>query len=315
MNSFSYIGFDAISCVAEEAKNPSKTVPGAILSALGIIAMFYVAATLTLTGMVYYKNIDFEAPFPAAFRSVGLPALALITGIGVAIGMCNTALVALLSQTRLFLALSQDGLIPRSLGESVRKSTVACGFVVSLLALRVPTQALVDVVSGGTLLAFLGANLSLILMRYRVLPNEPKYSSKVLYVFVAGCFVFGLGLRLHASTLMKSLLYAISGPMLVIPFIIMNSENLDHGTRGELATPSFRCPWVPIIPLLGALTTSLLFTQISHKALLALAGWLFMSAVMYCSHGRFHSYANDVNPIPSERTAISADTSHGGIEI
>lgn len=312
---FSYIGFDEISCVAEEAKNPSKNVPTAILSALAIVALLYVGATLTLTGMVFYKNIDFEAPFPAAFRSVGLPLLARITSIGVAIGMCNTALVGILSQTRLFLALSQDGLIPRSLGENARRSTVACGFMVSLLALRVPTQALTDVVSGGTLLAFLGANLSLILTRYRALPNGPRYSSSILYVFVAGCFIFGFAVRLHTSTLLKTLMYALSCPMLVISFLIMNSEKLDIGTHGELSSPSFRCPWVPIIPLLGALTTSMLFTQLSHKALIALAAWLFMSAAIYCTHGRYNSYANHVHPIPTERTAVSANAHPNAIHI
>lgn len=303
---FSYIGFDEVAIVAEEAQNPSSTVPTAILGSLFIVAVLYVAATLVLTGMVKYSNIDLDAPFPVAFRSAGMPLLARAISVGVAIGMANTALVGMLAQTRLFFALSQDGLTPRLLGANARRSTLVCGLVVSLLALRAPTQSLADVVSGGTLMAFLFTNVALILSRYKVLPQGSRRSHRHVYVFVAGSILFGWAMRVHSLISLKIVLYAMSLPLMTAAALLINAENLDAGTEGEIARPSFRCRWVPLVPLLGVVTTSILFTQLSPKALLALACWLSMSSVLYCMHGRFHSFANDLGPIPSERSPVTS---------
>lgn len=307
---FSYVGFDEVATVAEEAKNPSITAPLAILGSLIIVTVLYVASTLVLTGMVKYSNIDFEAPFPAAFRAAGYSSLASVIGIGVAIGMANTALVGILAQTRLFLALSQDGLIPRSLGANVRRSTAVCGIIVSLLALVVPTQSLTDVVSGGTLIAFLCTNISLILTRYKLIPGGPRRVSSHVYVFVVGCLLCGCAVRIHSWSPLNIACYALSFGLILISAWFIISENMDTGSETEHIRPAFQCPMVPLVPLLGSLTTSILFTQLSHKALMALALWLVLSSLMYCMYGRFNSFANDVGPVPNERTAVNG-SNHG----
>ncbi len=214
---FSYIGFDEVATVAEEAKDAATTVPLAILGSLFIVGVLYVTATLVLTGMVKYSEIDFDAPFPAAFRAKGMPILASAIGIGTAVGMSNTALVGLLAQTRIFLAMGQDGLIPRSLGQNARRSTVVCGAIVSLLALRVPTQALTDVVSGGTLLAFLGTNASLLLTRYKLLPDNARFGSSMVYMYVVGALFFGLIVRFHTTAILRIPAFAFACPLLLVP--------------------------------------------------------------------------------------------------
>lgn len=302
---FSYIGFDEVATVAEEAKNPSRNVPLAILLSLFTVAFLYVASTLVLTGIVNYKMIDFEAPFPAAFRTIGMPSLAVAVGIGVAVGMLNTALVGILAQTRLFLALSQDGLIPRSLGDNSRKSAVVCGFIVSILSLCVPTQALTDVVSGGTLLAFLGTNISLVLTRYKVQPASINSNNKgMIFWYAAGAILFGFAIRLPETHGFKPYMFGLASPLLIMPAILINRDNLNN-TQEELEAPAFKCPAIPNVPLLGIFTTAILFAQLSKKALMALFLWLAFAVCIYSTHGRFNSYANSVAPIPNERTAVN----------
>lgn len=306
---FSYIGFDAVATVAEEATDPSATVHLAILGSLFVVAVLYVAATLVLTGMVKYTNIDFDAPFSAAFRSLGMPALGIIIGIGVVVGMTNTALVGLLAQSRIFLAMGQDGLIPRSLGQNARRSTVVCGAIVSLLALRTPTQALTDIVSGGTLLAFLGTNTSLLLTRCK-LQQDSRFGSFWVYVYVAGSLLFGLTLRVHTTEILRIPAFALACPLVFVPAVALQFENLGSGTDEEPESPSFKCPFVPLIPLLGVLTTALLFMQLSHKALGGLGLWLCVSSAVYCIYGRRHSQASNAveDSFVSERTAVNSSS-------
>lgn len=300
---FSYIGFDEVAVVAEEAKDAARAVPLAILVSLFIVAFLYIAATFVLTGMVNYTRIDYDAPFPAAFRFLRMPVLASMIGIGVAVGMVNTALVGLLAQSRIFLAMGQDGLIPRSLGENARRSTVVCGGIVSLLALGVPTKSLTDVVSGGTLLAFLGTNVSLILTRYKLLRGDWRFGPWLLYVYVVGCLLLGFTIRLHDLSFFGVPLFAFSLPLVVLPAVALGFENLGAGTDGEPDRPAFKCSYVPVVPLLGVLTTAVLFSQLSHKALGSLGAWLSLSSIVYCMYGRVHSEASSDSRTESVESA------------
>lgn len=169
---FAYIGFDSVSTHAEEAKNPKRDIPIAIIGSLLICTVLYVGVVAVLTGMVSYKQIDKDAGVSSAFAYVGLHwAEAIIASAGVA-GMTSVLLVMMLSAPRVFLAMARDGLVPKSFFADVHprfrtpwKSTIAIGCFVATLAGFLPIDALLDLTNIGTLFAFVVVCAAVLIMR------------------------------------------------------------------------------------------------------------------------------------------------------
>ncbi len=159
---FAYIGFDSISTHAEEARDPQRDLATGIIGSLLICTVLYVAVAAVLTGMVPYGQIDVLAPLTAAFRRHEMNfATGLIT-VGILAGVTSSLLVGTLSQPRILLAMSRDGLLPESFFGAIHprfrtpwKSTILVGFVVALAASVAPLGFLAELVSIGTLFAFL----------------------------------------------------------------------------------------------------------------------------------------------------------------
>lgn len=290
---FAYVGFDEVATVAEEARDAATTVPLAIMLSLLIVSCMYVVATLVLTGVVKYTDIDFDTPFSAAFRTSGAPVIAKLVGVGTAIGMMNTATVSLAAQPRIFFSMGRDGLLPSAFAESMRYTTLGCGVVVSLLALIVPTQALADVVSGGTLLAFLSTNIALLLTRFRLHSRSTK-GPFLVFMCAAGCGIAGILIRLGVNGKVGRIpAVLIAVPVSVIPALALGfSGDFRGGIAHERISPSFLCPWVPLLPMLGVFTTCFLLSQLSAKALSALGVWLILSCIFYFCYGARHSKAD-----------------------
>lgn len=282
---FSFIGFDEVATVSEEAHNAGRNVPLAIVISMLTVTAMYITASLILTGTVNYKEIDLDAPFSAAMRSVGLPLIAKLVGIGTALGMMNTALVGFTAQPRIFVSMGRDGLLPRSFAFSTKITTLGCGFGVSLLALLIDTQQLADVVSGGTLIAFLCTNLSVLLTRCRI-HSRARRVPLLVYVFVACSALTALVARLVVSvSLPLWIALSVSLPTCLIPATMLLSEEFEGGDMCERAPPTFLCPLVPALPLAGAFTTLFLLFQLSAKALTALVIWLAFSTTIYFCYG------------------------------
>jgi APA family basic amino acid/polyamine antiporter len=132
---FAYIGFDSISTHAEEARRPNRDVPIAIVAALLICTVLYVAVVAVLTGMVPYDKLDINAPVATAFAQVGLGWAKLLIALAGAAGITSVLLVMMLSQPRVLLAMARDGMLPPSFFGAVHerfrtpwKSTIATGF-------------------------------------------------------------------------------------------------------------------------------------------------------------------------------------------
>ena len=159
---FAYIGFDSISTHAEEARNPRKDMAIGLLGSLLICTVLYIGVTAVLTGMVPYEAIDVKAPFSQAFRRMNLPLTASLITIGILAGTTSSLLVGLLSQPRILLAMSRDGMLPHSFFGAVHprfltpwKSTILIGVVMSVFSALAPLNLLADLVSVGTLFAFI----------------------------------------------------------------------------------------------------------------------------------------------------------------
>lgn len=170
---FAYIGFDSISTHAEEARRPDRDVPIGILASLGICTLLYIAVAAVLTGMVPYTELDIDAPIAHAFGRYGLDAAAMLVSFGAVAGITSVLLVMLLSQARVLLAMSRDGLLPPGLFAAVHPrfrtpylSTVLTGIVVATVAALLPLKVLADLVNIGTLFAFVVVCAAVLIMRY-----------------------------------------------------------------------------------------------------------------------------------------------------
>lgn len=169
---YAYIGFDSVSTHAEEAKIPSKDVPKGIIYSLLICTVLYVLVAVVLTGMVPYNKIDIDAPVSSAFQSIGITWANFIISLGAIAGITSVLLVLLLSQPRVMLAMARDGMIPKKFFGAVHekfktpyKTTILTGLFVSLLAGLLPLRILAELVSIGTLFAFVIVCAAVLIMR------------------------------------------------------------------------------------------------------------------------------------------------------
>lgn len=156
-----YIGFDSISTHAEEARNPQKDMPIGIMGALVVCTALYVATAAVLTGMTHYTDINPAAPLANALQAKGLTFAGTLVTFGILAGMTSSLLVGNLCQPRVLLAMARDGLLPMKFFGAVHhrfktpwKSTMLVGFVVALGGALAPLEFLADLVSIGTLFAF-----------------------------------------------------------------------------------------------------------------------------------------------------------------
>jgi basic amino acid/polyamine antiporter, APA family len=179
---FAYIGFDVVSTSAGEAINPKKDIPFAIIASLGICTVLYILVSLVLTGMLNYKDITgdaLKAPVAFAFDKVGQPWAVFIITTAATIGLVSVMLVMMLGQTRVFLGMSKDGLLPKFFSkihpnfQTPWKSTILVGLVVSLVASFTPIGVLSDMTSFGTLFAFAMVCLAVLILRQRE-PNRDR---------------------------------------------------------------------------------------------------------------------------------------------
>lgn len=170
---FAYIGFDSVSTHSEEAKNPKRDVPIAIILSLLICTVLYIGVAAVLTGMVPTQNLNIDAPVSDAFKQVGLGWAQFLVALGALAGMTSVLLVSMLSQPRILLAKARDGLLPEKPFGVVHPkfktpwiSTIITGCFVAVLGGLLPLRVLSDLVSIGTLLAFVLVCAAVLIMRY-----------------------------------------------------------------------------------------------------------------------------------------------------
>lgn len=228
---FAYIGFDAVSTQAEEARQPQRDVPIGILGSLAICTVLYVAVVAVLTGMVRYDQIDPKAGVATAFAQNGMPwADAMISTVAT-IGITSVLLVMLLGSARVLMAMSRDGLLPKALAAihpTLRTpwvSSSVVGVFVIVFAGLLPLGALLELTNIGTLFAFVMVCAAVLVMR-RTNPDAPR---------------------------------------------------------------PFRCPLVPLVPLLGMAFCLLLMLSLPSHNWLRLIAWMGIGLVVYFAYGRRHS--------------------------
>ncbi len=176
---FAYIGFDAVSTAAQEAKNPQRDMPIGIIGSLAVCTVLYITFATILTGMVHYSKLGVAAPVAVAIDITPYAWLKLLVKFGIIAGFTSVMLVMLLGQSRVFYSMSRDGLIPKIFSDihpkwrtPWRSNMLFMGFV-SLFSAFLPLKVVGNMTNIGTLFAFVIVCASILVMRKKD-PNRPR---------------------------------------------------------------------------------------------------------------------------------------------
>jgi len=177
---FAYIGFDAVSTTAQEAKNPQRDLPIGIIASLLICTTLYIAVAGVLTGMVHWQDVNIEAPIARAFMDRGLTTASHIITLGALAGLTSVMLVMLLGQTRVLYAMANDGLLPKKFFAAIHpkfrtpyKNTILVGLLAAIVGSVTPIDDIGKMVNIGTLLAFVIVCIAVMILR-RTNPEQAR---------------------------------------------------------------------------------------------------------------------------------------------
>ncbi|MFG2722904.1 amino acid permease [Streptomyces sp. NPDC048416] len=176
---FAFIGFDIVATAAEETKNPQRDMPRGILGSLLICTLLYVAVSIVVTGMQHYTALSVDAPLADAFKATGHPFFAGVISFGAAVGLTTVCMILLLGQTRVFFAMSRDGLLPVFFSHvhprfrTPHRPTILLGVIIAIVAGFTSLSELADLVNIGTLFAFVVVAVGVVILRH-TRPDLPR---------------------------------------------------------------------------------------------------------------------------------------------
>lgn len=237
---FAYIGFDAVSTAAEEVRNPQRNMPIGIIASLLICTLLYIAVSLVLTGIVPYDQLGVKNPVAFALEYIQQDWVAGFISLGAITGITTVLLVMMYGQTRLFYAISRDGLLPKvfSRVSPVRQvpfvNTWVTGLLVSFFAGVVPLNKLAELTNIGTLFAFIVVSAGVLVLRKTQPDLKRAFKTPLvpLVPLLAIAFCSYLVLQLPLTTWISFVTWLLIG--LVIYFIYGRK----HSTLNEKASAS-----------------------------------------------------------------------------
>lgn len=239
---FAYSGFEAVANLGEETENPGRDMPRGLLGTLAICTLLYLGVCFVLTGMVKYTDLDEGAPISEAFHAVGLGWAGVIIGIAAVSGLSSVILVDIVAMGRIGYALCRDGLLPASVGKIHPKYstpfriTIGTTIVVAVIAAFVPLATLAEMVSIGTLFAFVVVAIAVAVLRRTKPKMERPFrtpSVPLLPIVSAVCCV-GLMSSLAVETWLRFLVWLVIGLVVYAGYGFKHSK-LGQGARGKVA--------------------------------------------------------------------------------
>ncbi|GGZ34970.1 amino acid permease [Streptomyces inusitatus] len=235
---FAFIGFDVVATAAEETKLPQRDMPRGILGSLFICTLLYVAVSIVVTGMQHYTELTVDAPLADAFKATGHPWYAGVISFGAVIGLTSVCMILLLGQTRVFFAMSRDGLLPRFFSRThpryrtPYRATLLLGIVIAIVAGLTNIEELAALVNIGTLFAFVIVALGVVILR-RTRPDLPRAFRTPLVPLlpiVSVAASFWLMLNLPSETWLRFGLWMLLG--VIVYFVYGRSHSrLEPGAK------------------------------------------------------------------------------------
>ncbi|MBI2785023.1 MAG: amino acid permease [Legionella longbeachae] len=229
---FAYIGFDAVSTAAEEAINPQRDLPRGIIGSLFICTLLYIVVAGLLTGIVHYSTLNVASPISHALLSLGHKTIASLISVGAIAGLTTVMLVLFYGLTRVMLAMTRDGLLPKIFSHTNRythtpmRIICVCGILMSSLAGFLPIDVLAELVNVGTLFAFLIVCAGVLYLHYtKPHMHRPFKTPCMPLVPILGMMsCFYLMINLSWITLLRFLIWMLIG--LVVYFIFGRTNSV-----------------------------------------------------------------------------------------
>ncbi len=168
-----FVGFDAVSTAAEEAKNPQRDMPIGIMGSLAVATVLYMSVSAIMTGVVPYQKLGVPDPVALVLNELKMPWASIIVSLGAIAGITSVLLVLLLGQPRILFAMSRDGLLPLSLSRVHKRfktpymTTLLTGLIVAIASALLPIRVVAELCSIGTLFAFIIVCSGVLVLRYK----------------------------------------------------------------------------------------------------------------------------------------------------
>lgn len=237
---FAYIGFDAVSTAAQEAKNPRRDMPIGILGSLVICTILYIMVSLVLTGLVHYTQLNVADPVAVGIDTTGVSWGSLLVKLGAVFGLATVMLVMLLGQSRVFFSMSRDGLLPKWASAVHPKfrtpwiSTIVVGVIVALMPAVKDIDFLSDLVNIGTLLAFAIVSAGVWVLRVR----QPEMERPFRTPLVPLVPILGIATALFVMSRLPRVTWEVMIGWLVVGLFIYFGYSLRHSKVQQLTQAS-----------------------------------------------------------------------------
>jgi basic amino acid/polyamine antiporter, APA family len=238
---FAVFGYDTLTTAAEEARDPQRQLPLAVMLSLAISLVLYIAMSLVLTGLVRYDTLNSAAPVAAAFTAIGLPWVTVIVSAAAVAGIASVMLAFLLGCARIWFAMSRDGLLPAWFAQvhprfrTPYRPTLIAGALTALVAGFFPIKAIAELVNIGTLSAFVIICFAVIVLR-RARPDARRTFRTPLVPFIP---LSGIGFSLWLLSKLPLPAWRLFVVWMVLGLMIYFSYGLRHSALAkEKAVPS-----------------------------------------------------------------------------
>ncbi|RYU94718.1 amino acid permease [Emticicia agri] len=276
---FAFIGFDSISTTAEEAKNPQRDLPRAMLLCLLICTVLYVLITTVLTGMVNYTELNVADPLAYVFQKVGFDFVAGVISVSAVVAITSALLAYQIGQPRIWMTMSRDGLLGKKFGEIHPKfktpsfATIVTGVLVAVPSLFFKMSFFVDLTSVGTFFAFILVCAGVLVLDTKGMSKDAKF--KIPYVnakyFAVPLLLVALYLTYREGDVMK---HMEERPLLFVFWLVWL----------YLAAMSFKYNF-SLLPVLGILTNLYLMTELGWSNWRMFIIWMVIGLVIYFAYG------------------------------
>ena len=233
---FAYIGFDAVSTAAQEAKNPRRDMPIGILGSLVVCTILYIVVSLVLTGLVNFRLLNVAEPVAVGIDVTGVVWGSLLVKLGAVLGLATVMLVMLLGQSRVFFSMSKDGLLPQWASAIHPKfrtpwiSSIVVGTIVAFLPALLPIDKLSELVNMGTLLAFSIVSAGVWILRVR----QPDLPRPFKTPFVPLVPILGIISAFYLMFNLPLITWEVVGVWLVIGLAIYFGYSVRHSKVQQL---------------------------------------------------------------------------------
>ena len=295
---FSYIGFDCVTCLAEETKNPRRIIWG-LLGTLGIATVLYIAVSLVLTGMVPYTALDKNSPLSDAFSKHNATFMSGLVSFGALTTTTATTFSALIGQPRIFYRMAMDGLFFKSF-QNIKFGTLICGILCAIIGCFLNFNFLSEIISVGTLLAYVLVCSGVLILRYESNMSNSKNISILVCLYVIFCLMFSFALLIliinNDYNINTTISYSIIGLLGFILSILISLIFVIHYKYHKIDTNAlgdiYLTPLLPFVPLAGIFVNCFMIASLEIGSFIRLIIWTALALLIYFSYGINHSKLN-----------------------